>query len=62
MTDYEGDEQLQDAFEEGNGDATHEEVCFTQADTQSSCSAITKPLKARRFAGAGYHACSTSTA
>ncbi len=27
MADYaEGDEQLQDAFEEGNGDAAHDEV------------------------------------
>ena len=28
MADYvDGDEQLQDAFEEGNGDANNDEVC-----------------------------------
>ena len=26
MAEYDGDEQLQDAFEEGNGDANNEEV------------------------------------
>ena len=32
MADYdEGDEQLQDAFEEGNGDAAHEEVRHSAA-------------------------------
>ena len=43
MTDYEGDEQLQDAFEEGNGDATHEEVSYMPVTViNGPCSAVAK--------------------
>ena len=62
MTDYEGDEQLQDAFEEGNGDATHEEVCYTQADTAKVRQCRSKSLKAWHTAGAGLYARSPCTA
>ena len=36
MADYEGDDQLQDNFEEGNGDAPAEEVRFELAGAASS--------------------------
>lgn len=62
MADYaEGDEQLQDAFEEGNGDAAHDEVSHSAA-TGAVCifPASTTPDPAM-FAGTSIYARQTGT-
>jgi hypothetical protein len=62
MADYaEGDEQLQDAFEEGNGDAAHDEVSHSAA-TGAFCilpsSTTSDPVV---FAGTSVYARQTCT-
>jgi hypothetical protein len=62
MADYaDGDEQLQDAFEEGNGDAAHDEVSHSAATDAVCVHPASTTSDPAMFAGTSIYARQTCT-